>query len=118
MIDYTVLNLCPFDYTAVVVSGKAWIAYTCLTPPVGWLSLIQLTVLNHCVYKRSFGGVFVLSLCLLDFICRCKDFCHRTESDFLRFLFVHISVLAFTLLFLSFCIRQKKHVQKLYVTPT
>ena len=37
----------PFDYTADVVSGKIERSLTGLTTPVGWLLLIQLTVLSR-----------------------------------------------------------------------
>ena len=63
---YKFLNVCPFDYTAFVVSGKIGIPLTDLTTPVGWLLLPQLTVLNHSVIE-VFGGVFVLSRCFSDF---------------------------------------------------
>ena len=36
---YKFLNVCPFDYTAFVVSGKVWIPLTGLTKPVGLVSL-------------------------------------------------------------------------------
>ena len=38
-------NLCPFDYTAFVVSENVGIPLTGLTTPIGWLSLLQLTLL-------------------------------------------------------------------------
>ena len=47
MIIYKCLNVCPFYYTAVAVSGKAGIPCTGLTTSVGWLSLPQLTVLSR-----------------------------------------------------------------------
>ena len=46
-IIYTFLNVCPFEYTAFVVSGKVGIPYTGLITPVGWLSLPKLTVLSR-----------------------------------------------------------------------
>ena len=46
-IIYKFLNVCPFDYTAVAVSGKVERSLTGLTTPVGWLSLTQLTVLSR-----------------------------------------------------------------------
>ena len=54
-IIYKYLNACPFDYTAVVVSGKVERSNTGLTTPVRWLLLLQLTV--RFVIK-VFGGVF------------------------------------------------------------
>ena len=62
--------VCPFDNTAVAVSGKVGCPLTGLTTPVGWLLLPKLTVLSRsaiAVYFFSFGGVFVLSRCFLDF---------------------------------------------------
>ena len=61
--------MCPFDYTAVAVSGKVGIPLTGFTTPVGWLSLPQLTVLSRSamVVIEVFDGVFVLSRCVLDF---------------------------------------------------
>ena len=64
-----ILNVCLFGYTTFAVSRKVRIPFTGLTTPVGWLSLLQLTVLsvhNRCVIE-VFGGVFVLSRCFLDF---------------------------------------------------
>ena len=37
----------PFDYASFVVSGKVTILLTEVTNPVGWLSLIQQTVLGR-----------------------------------------------------------------------
>ena len=39
--------VCPFDYTALAVSGKVGYLLTGLTTPVGWLLLLQLTVLSR-----------------------------------------------------------------------
>ena len=44
------------------------------------------SVRNRCVIE-VFGVVFVLSRCFLDFSCRCRGFCYRTESDLFLFLF-------------------------------
>ena len=46
-IIYKFLNVCPFDYTAVAVSGKVERSLTGLTTPAGWLLLLQLTVLSR-----------------------------------------------------------------------
>ena len=46
-IIYRFLNACPFDYTAVAVSGKVGIPLTGLTTPFGWLPLPKLTVLSR-----------------------------------------------------------------------
>ena len=51
----------PFNYTALVVSGKARIPLTGLTKPVEWLSLLQLTVL-------SWSAIVVLSKILVAFL--------------------------------------------------
>ena len=40
--------------------------------------------------KEHFGGVFVLSLCFLAFLC-CRGFCHRTESYLFYFSLVKIN---------------------------
>ena len=46
-IIYKFLNACPFDYTAIAVSGKVERSETGLTTPVGWLLLFQLTILSR-----------------------------------------------------------------------
>ena len=46
-IIYKFLNVCPFDYTAVAVSGKVERSKTGLTTPVGLLLLLHLTVLGR-----------------------------------------------------------------------
>ena len=43
---YKFLNLCPFDYAAVVGSWKV-LPVNRLTTPVGWLKLLQLDVLSR-----------------------------------------------------------------------
>ena len=64
--DYLqILNGCPFDSTAFVVSGKVGYLLTGLTTPVGWVSLPQLTV-HRCVIE-VFGGVCVLPCCVWGF---------------------------------------------------
>ena len=37
--------------------------------------------------SKVFGGVFVSSRCFLNFLCCCRGFSHRTESDLFLFLF-------------------------------
>ena len=61
--------MCPFDYTAFVVSGKVGIPLTVLTTSVWWQSLPQLPVLSQSaiVVYSKFLLFFVLSRCLLDF---------------------------------------------------
>ena len=64
------LNVCPFNYTAVAVSGKVERSYIGLTTPVRWLLLLQLTVLSRSaivVQSKFFVAFFVLSRFLLDF---------------------------------------------------
>ena len=46
-IIYKFLNVCHFDYTPVAVSGKVEPSKTGLTTPVGWLLLLQLTILSQ-----------------------------------------------------------------------
>ena len=43
---YKFLNVRPIDYTAVAGSGKVGPVYR-LTTPVGWLLLLQMTVLSR-----------------------------------------------------------------------
>ena len=45
-----------------------------------------MSVRNRCVIE-VLGGVFVLSHC---FVCECRGFCHRTESDIFLFLFLKL----------------------------
>ena len=61
--------MCPFDYTAFAISGKVGIPLIGLTTPVGWLSFPKLKVPSRSaiVVIEVFGGVFVLSHCVLDF---------------------------------------------------
>ena len=90
-IIYKFLNVCPFDYTAVAVSGKVGYPLTGLTTPVGWLVTPTdrpKSVRNRCVIE-VFGGVCVLSFGFRIF-CWYRGFCHRTGSDLLLFLFVDI----------------------------
>ena len=63
--------MCPFDYTAVAVSGKVGYPLTGLTTPVGWLVTPTdrpKSVRNRCVNK-VFGGVCVLSFGFRIFCC-------------------------------------------------
>ena len=55
------------------------------------------SVRNRCVIE-VFGGVLCVVTLLFGFVCRCKGFCHRAESDL--FLFSCVSFLAE----FSFCI--------------
>ena len=54
--------MCPFDYAAFAVSGKVGIPQTVLTLPVGWLSLLQLTVLSRSAIDVQ-SKVLVACLC-------------------------------------------------------
>ena len=62
--------MCHFDCTAFVVSWKVGIPETGLTTPVGWLSLLKLTVISRSVI-RCVIEVFVCVLC-----------CHIAFLDF------------------------------------
>ena len=69
---------CVFDYTTVVVYGRVKILLSGLATQVGWLSLLQQTVLmvhNRCVIE-VFGGLFMLSLCFSDFSVGVGTFLH------------------------------------------
>ena len=81
--------MCPFDYTAAVVSGRVVRTYTGLTTPVGVTAVTPTdrpkSVRNHCVIE-VFWWRF---LCYHDsfwIFCGCKGFSHRTESDLFLFL--------------------------------
>ena len=55
---------------------KLWNTLELLTTPVGWLSLLQLTVLiqSAIVNIEVFVGVFVLSLCIFEFFVGVRTF--------------------------------------------
>ena len=55
---------------------------TAVTPPDRPTS-----VRNRCVIK-VFVGVFYVVTLLFGFFCRCRGFCHRTESDLFLFLLI------------------------------
>ena len=44
---YKFVNVCPYNYTALMLSGKVRVPFTGLTTPVVWLSLLKLTVLSR-----------------------------------------------------------------------
>ena len=48
------------------------------------------SVRNRCVIEVS-GGVFCVVTLLFGFFCRCRGFCHRTESDLSFSLINHAS---------------------------
>ena len=69
-IIYKFLNVCPFDYTTVVVSGEGWDPVN-LFNHTSMVTIITPTnhpksVRNRCVIE-VFGGVCVLSRCYLGF---------------------------------------------------
>ena len=83
--------MCPFDHTAVVVSGKVEILLTGLTTPVGCClppTDRPKSFRNRCVIE-VFGGVFVLSRCFLDFSVGVGAFVIGLESDIFLFLLVN-----------------------------
>ena len=71
---------------------------------MGWLLLLQLTVLhfwksvrNRCVIE-VFGGFVVLARSFFDFFfCGCRGFCHRTESDLFLFCYSNRLLIFFLL---------------------
>ena len=67
MIIDKLLNICHLNYTAFAVSGNFGISLTGLTTPVGWLSLLQVTVLSpdRCVIKHVSGVVCMESRCAM-----------------------------------------------------
>ena len=88
-IIYNFLNVRPSDKTAFAVSGKVGIPLTGLTTPVAWLSLPQRPsqVGPPSLCNGSFWWRFCVVMLLFGFFCRCRGFCHRTESDLFLFLF-------------------------------
>ena len=67
-IIYKFLNVCPFDYTAVAVSGKVELVNR--FNHTSWVTAVTPTdrpksIRNSCVIK-VFGGVLMLSRCFLD----------------------------------------------------
>ena len=85
---YKFLNVCPFDYTAVVGSGKAG-----PVKQVNHTSCVAVvtptyrpkSVHNRCVIELFCGVVCVVTLPFWHF-CWCGGFCHRIESDLFIFL--------------------------------
>ena len=81
---------CSFDYTAFVVSGKVGTLQTRFNY-TSWITVVTLTdrpksVRNRCTCNRSFWWRFYVFATLFGFFCRCRGFCHRTESDLILFL--------------------------------
>ena len=64
-----VLNVCPLDYTDIVVSGKVG-PLTRLVKHISWVAAesptFRPTSVQNCWVIELFGGVFVLSLCLFN----------------------------------------------------
>ena len=85
---YNFLNMCPFDYTAVVGSGK--VGPVNQVNPTSWVTVVTPTdrpksVRNRCVIELFCDVVCVVALPFWHF-CWCIGFCHRTESDLFLFL--------------------------------
>ena len=85
---YKLLNLCPFDYTAVAGSGK--VGPVNQVYHISWVAVVTPTdrpksVRNRCVID-CFGVVWVVTLPFWHF-CWCRGFCDRTESDLFLFHF-------------------------------
>ena len=76
--------MCPFDHTAVAVSGKVVRTYTGQTTPVGLTAVTPTdrpkSVRNWCEIE-VFDGVFVCCHDAFWIFCGCRGFCQRTESD-------------------------------------
>ena len=106
-IIYKFLNVCPFDFTAVAVSGKVERSLTGLTTPVGLTAVTPTyrpkSVRSMC--NRSFGGLFYVVTMLFGLFCGCRGFCHRTESD--RILFIKIKLDAETKI--NVCLKSKDY---------
>ena len=66
-IIYKFSNVCPFDYTVVAVSGKVVNSQTGLTTPVGWLLLLQLTVLSRSALVVQWKFLVAFSCCYVAF---------------------------------------------------
>ena len=79
---YKFLNVCPFDYTAVVGSWK--VNHT------SWVVNVTPTDRPKSVRNRSVIELFCDAVCVvilpLWHFCWCRGFCHRTESDLSLFL--------------------------------
>ena len=86
-----ILNVCPFDYTAVAWSGK--VGPVKQVNHTSWVALVTQTdrpksVRNRCVIKHFCCVVCVVTLPFSRF-CWCRGFCHRAESDLFLFLLVY-----------------------------
>ena len=92
----------PFDYTAVVGSGK--VGPVNQVNHISWVAVVTQTnrpksVHNCYVIELFCGFVCVVTLPFWHF-CWCRGFCHRIESDLSLFLF--IAFLSSTVLIVTF----------------
>ena len=93
---YKFLNVCPFDYTAVAGSWK--VGPVSKVNHTSWVAVVTPTdrpksVRNRCVIEL-FCGVFCVVILPFWHFCWCRDFCHRTESDFFLFHLLSAGVLS------------------------
>ena len=97
-IIYKFLNVCPFDYTAVAVSGKVERPWTGLRTPVGLTAVIPTgrpkSVRDRCVIEVFDGVCYVVTM-IVGFFCgwQFRDFCFRTESRSLPFSLPYITLI-------------------------
>ena len=90
---YKFLNVCPFDYTAVVGSGKVGPEHQ--VNHTSWVAVVTpfdrpKSVRSRCVIEL-FCGVCVVTLPSWHF-CWCMGICHRTESDIFLFLLLYCTI--------------------------
>ena len=88
-------TMCPFDYTAVAVSGKVERLVNRFNH-TSWVTAVTPTdrpksVRSGCVIK-VFGGVFIVVTLLFGLFCGCRGFCHRTESDLFPFSLIKVKM--------------------------
>ena len=88
-----ILNVCPFDYTAVAGSGT--VGPVNHVNHTSWVAVVTPTdrpksVRNRCLIELFCSVVYVVNLPFWHFRW-CRDFCHRTESDLLLFVFGNYS---------------------------
>ena len=92
---YKLLNVNPFDYTAVVGSGKVWPVNQ--VNHTSWVAVVTRTdrpksARNRCLIELSCGVVCVVTFPLWH-VCWCMAFCHMTESYLFPFPFLSFIVL-------------------------
>ena len=78
---YNFVNVCPFDYTDFAVTGKLVIVLNGLSTPVGWVTIIELSVLN-----RFAIFVFSMVLVLFCFVLNFRSMYELLSYDLFRFL--------------------------------